>query len=309
MSDATDDRTKPSLPHPDADFYVLADNRRPMPRTTTVIDRGIGKPFLTTWAARLERESVLELVQTVLGEHVDEVRAKAVMKDLKGRLGRELACDTHKQEAAAFGTATHSLLEDHLREMAGLPTLERADEHETPPLVARAAQLAKDWLEAIAFEPDPAGIEERLWSEDEKIWSAGTADAFGTADLDRLLASVTWNRKYEVKEPPGSRVPLLVDWKTSKSVGVSHKVQIGAYLTYLIDRGRIDGPCYSCILRVAKTEEDATPLEAILIHPEEFARYGGAFRFIRRIFNFLSQEEDLERAQWRARRRAASAGG
>lgn len=309
MSDATDDTSKPSLPHPDADFYVLGKNRRPMPRTTTVIDRGIGKPFLTTWAARLERENVLEAVQTVLGEHVDEVRAKAVMKELKNRLGRELACDTRKQEAADFGTATHSLLEDHLRELAGLPALERAEEPETPPLVARAAQLAKDWLEAIAFEPDPAGIEERLWSEDEKIWSAGTADAFGTADLDRLLASVTWNRKYEVKEPPGSRVPLLVDWKTSKSVGVSHKVQIGAYITYLIDRGRIDAPCYSCILRVAKTEEDATPLEAVLIHPEEFARYGGAFRFIRRIFNFLSQEEDLERAQWRARRRSASAGG
>lgn len=310
MNDTNDDSEKPTLPHPDADFYVLGGNRRPMPRTTTVIDRGIGKPFLTTWAARLERETILKELQSILGEHVDEVRAKAVLKELKGRLGKELACDVHKQEAADFGTATHALLEDHLRGLAGLDSTERkSDESEPAPLVTRAAGFAKEWLEAIRFEPDPKGIEERLWSEDDRIWSAGTADAFGTADLDRLLAASTWNRKYEVKEPPGSRVPLLVDWKTSKSVGVSHKVQIGAYLTYLVERGRIDAPCYSCILRVAKTENETPPLEAMLIHPEEFARYGGAFRFIRRIFNFLAQEEELERSQWRARRRAASARG
>ncbi len=309
MSDATSGPRKPQLPHADADFYVLDGARRPMPRTTSVIDRGIGKPFLTTWAARLERDTVLDEVHTALGEHVDEVTAKAILRDVKKKLGKELACDVHKNVAADFGTATHALLEDHLREVAGLPPNERTSQEEPSPLVVRAAQLAKDWLRATGFEPDPEGIEERLWSEDERLWSAGTADAFGTVDLDRLLASSTWNRKYEVKEAPGSRVPLLVDWKTSKSVGVSHKVQIGAYITYMIERRRIDAPCYACILRVAKTEDDARPLEAILIHPEEFARYGGAFRFIRRIFNFLSQEEDLERAQWRARRRAASAGG
>ncbi|MDG2307127.1 MAG: hypothetical protein P8R42_21260 [Candidatus Binatia bacterium] len=308
MSEASNGPRKPKLPHADADFYVLDGERRPMPRTTTVIDRGIGKPFLTTWAAKLERQKVLEEVAAVLGKHLDEVRTKAVLRDVKKRLGRDLACDVQKQVAADFGTATHALLEDHLREKAALPGLDRTDEPEPEPLVTRAAGLAKDWLEAIAFEPDPEGIEERLWSEDERIWSAGTADAFGTADLDRLLARSTWNRKYEVKERPGSRVPLLVDWKTSKSIGVSHKVQAGAYLTYMIDRGRIQAPCYACILRVAKTEDDPMPLEAVLIHPAEFARYGGAFRYIRRIFNFLSQEEDLERAQWRARRRTASAG-
>jgi len=308
MGDATK-TPKPHLPHADADYYVLDGARRPMPRTTTVIDRGIGKPFLTAWAARLERETILEEVRAALREHVDEVRAAAVLRDVQKRLGKDLACDVHKQQAADFGTETHALLEDHLRARAGLPAIDRSEAGDPPPGVARAAQLAIEWLEAIAFEPDAEGIEERLWSEDDRLWSAGTADAFGTADLDRLIASSQWNRKYEVKETPGARVPLLVDWKTSKSVGVSHKVQIGAYLTYLVERGRIDAPCYACILRVAKTEEEATPLEAILIHPEEFARYGGAFRYIRRIFNFLSQEEDLERAQWRARRRAASAGG
>ncbi len=280
-----------------------------MPRTTSVIDRGIGKPFLTTWAARLERQTVLAHVGAALGEHLDEVRVKAVLRDVESRLGRDLACDVHKREAADFGTATHALLEDHLRERAGLASLARGDDEAPAPLVERAAGLAIEWLDAIAFEPHPDGIEERLWSEDDRLWSAGTADAFGTADLDRLLAASTWNRKFEVREPPGARVPLLVDWKTSKSVGVAHKVQIGAYVTYLLERGRIADPCYACILRIAKTEEDAMPLEAVLIHPEEFARYGGAFRFIRRIYNFLSQEEELERSQWRSRRRAASAGG
>ncbi len=308
MSDKPNRTRRPELPHPDADFYVLEGGRRPMPRTTTVIDRGIGKPFLTTWAARLEREAVLEDVRVALANHVDEVRAKAVLRELRERLDRDLACEIQKQQAADFGTATHALLEDHLRSRAGLPERERTDAENAPPMAERAAARAIEWLDAIAFEPDPAGIEERLWSEDERLWSAGTADAFGTADLDRLLASSNWNRKYEAGHAPGERVPLLVDWKTSKSIGVSHKVQIGAYLTYLVERGRLEAPCHACILRVAKTEDDPVPLEALLIHPDEFPRYGGAFRFIRRIFNFLAQEEELERSQWRARRRAAGAG-
>ena len=308
MSDATPEPPRPELPHEDADYYQLPGSRRPMPRTTTVIERGIGKPFLTTWAARLEREATLAALEATLSEHVDQVRAKAILRDVKKSLGKQLACDVHKQAAADFGTATHAQLEDHLRALAGLAPVPRTDQVAPPELVTKAAERAAAWLEAIAFEPDPRGIEERLWSEDDRLWSAGTADAFGTADLDRLLASSTWNRKCEVTEPPGSRVPLLVDWKTSKSIGVSHKVQIGAYLTYLVERGRIEAPCYACVLRVAKTADDPLPLEALLIHPSEFARYGGAFRFIRRIYNFLSQEEDLERAQWRARRRAASAG-
>ena len=166
-----------------------------MPRTTSVIDRGIGKPFLTTWAARLERETVLDEVGAVLAEQLDEVRAKAVLRDVKRRLGRDLACDTHKRVAADFGTATHALLEDHLRGKIGLPPLERADPEPPAPLVSRAAGFAIDWLEAIAFEPDPQGIEERLWSEDDRLWSAGTADAFGTADLDRLLAASPGRRR------------------------------------------------------------------------------------------------------------------
>jgi len=48
--------------------------------------------------------------------------------------------------------------------------------------------------------------------------------------------------------------------------------------------------------------EDRRPVEAVLIHPDEFARYGGAFRYIRRIFNFLDQEDTLERKYWRQSR-------
>ena len=296
---------RPELPHSDADYYVLDPSTPPMPRTTSVIDRGIGKPFLTTWAARLEREAVLEEVGRTLADHVDEVRSRAILKDLTERLPPDLACDVRKKEAADFGTDVHELLEDHLRARIGLPATREQEAREPAAMVARAAELAVAWLEAIDFVPDPQGIEERLWSEDERIWSAGTADAFGTADLDRLLATTTSNRRPQEDHPPGSRVPLLIDWKTSKSIGVAHKVQIGAYVTYMIERGRISEPCHACILRMPKSEKDKPRVEALLIHPSEFARYGGAFRLIRRIFNFLSQEEDLERKQWRARRRAA----
>lgn len=296
---------RPELPNPDSDVYVMGDGSRPMPRTTSVIDRGIGKPFLTTWAARLEREAVLDEVGRTLADHVDEVRARAILKDLSERLPRDLACDAHKKEAADFGTEVHEILEDRLRARIGLPPGEGREAKEPSALAVRAADLAVAWLDAIDFVPDAAGIEERLWSEDERIWSAGTADAFGTADLDRLLAATTSNRKLKQDSPAGSRVPLLIDWKTSKSINVSHKVQIGAYIRYMIDRGRLSEPCHACILRMPKFEKDEPAVEALLIQPTEFAHYGGAFRLIRRIFNFLSLEDELERTQWRARRRAA----
>ena len=303
---STDRPSSPRLPHADADHYILDGHAKPMPRTTTVIDRGIGKPFLTTWAARLERESLLEEMTRTLGDHVDEETAKRVLADMRRRIPGEFACNVQRDAAAQFGSATHAILEDHLRDLVGLAPLERSADNEPPPPAEQAARRAIAWLDAISFEPHPDGIETRLWSEDDHLWSAGTADAFGTAELASLLENATWNRRLRVEEDPSARVPLLIDWKTSNSVGVSHKVQMGAYMTYLIEQKRLTEPCYACILRVARTEEDPHPLEALLIHPQEFARYGGAFRFIRRIYNFLSQEEELERAQWRRRRAAAS---
>lgn len=309
-------RAKPELPSPNADHYRLEGSDRPMPRTTSVIDRGIGKPFLTKWAGRLERERMLAELADVLGAHLEDEQASTVLADFEQRLASDPYCEVEKQVAAEFGTAAHALVEQYLlgrlagEAAAGVAVAGGEEAAEggavDAALVRRAADLAIEWFEAVEFEPDPLGIEERLWSEDPQLWSAGTADAFGTANLARLVEHSRWNRAPgdagASSMDPDLRVPLLVDLKTSKSIGVSHKVQTAAYLTYLVERGRLEAPCISCILRVAKTEADRQPVEALLIHPEEFARYGGAFRFIRRLYNFFSQEETLERRHWREKR-------
>ena len=294
----------PRLPNPDADHYRLPGSDRPMPRTTSVIDRGIGKPFLTKWAGNLERQRVMAELEALMAEELDPEQATALVARLQARLAREPYCEVEKNAAGAFGTAAHGLVEAHLRERLGLPPETESPGPDRPgfdpELVARAGQLAIDWLDAVGFEPDPEGVEERLWSVDEHLWSAGTADAFGTANLAGLIAHSSWNRPpKEVDVAPDLRVPVLIDLKTSKSIGVAHKVQTAAYVTYLLERKRIEAPCHTCILRVATTADDRRPTEAILIHPDEFIRYGSAFRFIRRIYNFLSQEEVLERKYWR----------
>ena len=314
-------RLAPKLPNPNADHYRLEGSERPMPRTTAVIDRGIGKPFLTKWAAKLERTQMLAELNDVLGEYLDESRASEVLAAFEARLESDPYCEVTKRAAGDFGTAAHALVEEYLRarleEGSGRTTgvveatnavrIAADAAPEESPLVERAARLAIEWFEAVEFEPDPRGIEERLWSEDPQLWSAGTADAFGTANFAKLTAHARWNRPPTGKTGADGadanlRVPLLIDLKTSKSIGVSHKVQAAAYLTYMVELGRIEAPCISCILRVAKTEQDREPVEALLIHPEEYARYGGAFRFIRRLYNFQTQEESLERRHWREKR-------
>ena len=305
---SSENRRIPHLPNPDADHYRLEGSDRPMPRTTAVIDQGIGKPFLTKWAGNLERKAILAELGDLLSEDLDPDTSADLVARLKKRLSPEPYCEVEKNAAGTFGTVVHGMVENYLLASLGgragepaeieMPTDPRFD----PELAARAGQLAIDWLEAVGFEPDPQGVEERLWSEDQHLWSAGTADAFGTANLSKMVAHSHWNRPQTEAIDPERRVPVLIDLKTSKSIGVSHKVQTAAYVTYLIERGRIEAPCHTCILRVAKTAEDRRPTEAVLIHPDEFPRYGGAFRYIRRIFNFLSQEDQLERAYWRQSR-------
>ncbi len=291
----------PQLPHPDADHYILAGSERPMPRTTSVIDRTLGKPFLSRWAGRLERDTILAELYLVLAEEIEPARARDIVKRLRTRLPTEPFCEVEKQTAGAFGTATHALVEAHLRTRLAQELGPEPTPTTTEPRVERAARLAIEWFDAVEFEPDPRGIEVRLWSADENLWSAGTADAFGTAHLGRLIAHSRWNRPAPEPTSLDQRVPVLVDLKTSKSIGVAHKIQTAAYVAYLLEHGRIEAPCHSCILRVARREDDLHPTEALLIHPDEFPRYGGAFRFLRRIYNFVTQEEVLERQHWRAR--------
>jgi len=298
----------PRLPNPDADHYRLDGSDRPMPRTTSVIDKGIGKPFLAKWAGNLERKTMLAELSDLLAEEMDPETSAALVARFEQRLAPEPYCEVEKKSAGVFGTAVHGLVENYLLDRLGDSPQEDVSMDKAvaagfdPELIARAGQLAIDWLEDVDFQPDPQGVEERLWSEDQHLWSAGTADAFGTANLARMAAASHWNRPPSGEIDPAMRVPVLIDLKTSKSIGVSHKVQTAAYVTYLIERGRIEAPCHTCILRVAKTMEDRRPVEAVLIHPDEFARYGGAFRYIRRIFNFLDQEDTLERKYWRQSR-------
>ncbi len=291
----------PQLPHPDADHYRIDGSERPMPRTTSVIDRTLGKPFLSRWAGRLERDTILAELAVVLAEEIEPARARAIVARLRKRLPADPFCEVEKNTAGAFGTATHALVEAHLRARLGNQLAPEPAPASTEPQVERAARLAVEWFDAVEFEPDPRGIEIRLWSADENLWSAGTADAFGTAHLGRMIAHSRWNRPAADPATTDQRVPVLVDLKTSKSIGVAHKIQTAAYVAYLLEQGRIEAPCHTCILRVARHENDPRPTEALLIHPDEVLRYGGAFRFLRRIYNFVTQEEVLERQHWRAR--------
>ena len=95
----------PRLPNPDADHYRLDGSDRPMPRTTSVIDKGIDKPFLTKWAGNLERKTMLAELSDLLSEEMDPETSAALVARFEQRLAPEPYCEVEKKSAGVFGTA------------------------------------------------------------------------------------------------------------------------------------------------------------------------------------------------------------
>lgn len=182
--------------------------------SVTTFLQAVPKPFLVGWAARKERELVIEAA----------VRLGTVTRaTLTAALPASLAHETELDVAGELGSEAHALIEWWLRgEIGPRPTARAGAEI--------AFRAARRWAESVHLEP--IFCEQEVWSSE---WGfAGTMDVF---------AWLTYQ---------GKRRRALVDWKTSKRYYPEHGLQNAAYVTALAEMGHCDETVLGAIVQLPK---------------------------------------------------------
>jgi hypothetical protein len=128
---------------------------KPIPGVTTIIGKGLPKPALTYWSAKMVAEFVADQPEQV--EALRNMGRGPMVAALKGVPWQA------RDEAAVRGTAVHAIAEDviHGREV------------DVPEHLAAYVEGYVRWLDAFAVEPvlTEFKVANRQW------WYAGTADA------------------------------------------------------------------------------------------------------------------------------------
>jgi hypothetical protein len=201
------------------------------PSVTTILSV-INKPALMQWAAKMEREMVLEASATL---YLD-VRKTKKMSDLgwrtalNERLGRMKASQKELAKASEIGSQAHEWIEWQIKSQL-------LHEVGPCPVIGPAAMLAvsawQRWKNSVSFKP--LLCEQPVWSEYYEY--AGTMD---------LLAEVNGE-------------PMLLDWKTGKRIYEEAYLQNAAYRFALEEMGLVphtDERIKGMIVRLPKIEGD-----------------------------------------------------
>lgn len=205
--------------------------------SVTTYLQAVPKPQLVGWAARRERELVVDAA----------VRLGTVTKaTLTAQLPASFAHEIELDVAGELGSEAHALVEWWLRGEIG-PAPEAREG-------ARCAfRAARRWAESVQLEP--IFCEQTVWSEE---WGyAGTMD---------LFAWLTYQ---------GRRWKALLDWKTSRRYYPEHGLQNAAYVTALDEMGHCkSNETLGVVVRLPKDADGdahATYLEPP--HAERFRRF------------------------------------
>jgi hypothetical protein len=198
------------------------------PSVTTVL-QVIGKPALVPWAAKVERELVMEMSSRLYQKVAvlpEPMSPPQWILSLEQLLGKEKAHVKELAKAGEIGSQVHALIEFTLR-------MELLEKVGPSPALETKAQFAyaswQKWRQTVNFKP----LQVEFTVVSHKYGYAGTAD---------LLAEV-------------NGVLTLVDWKTGKSVYREAHLQNAAYRNAVREMGL--GDCtQGLILRLPKAETD-----------------------------------------------------
>jgi hypothetical protein len=185
-------------PQPPHEFEVIS--------TTSAINAGLAKPFLTNWAAKLVAETAVEDLD-IVQRMVDKGDAQGAVAHLKGAPYRK------RQAAADRGTLVHAALEAYI---AGKkPTedelKEQFNEAGVPSKLWKSTRLMVDGLIEFMFDEEP----DIIWTE-STVYSRQHGYA-GTADVIARM------------RVGGSVVPVILDVKTSKAIYDEVALQLASY--------------------------------------------------------------------------------
>lgn len=234
----------------------------------------IGKPALINWAAKTEREMVVEAAAN-LWEDVPLVGKKmsrpAYIATLTERIGKTKAHQKELAKAGEIGSQAHALIEWNLRKELGQTV---GPEPRIADKALWAFMAYEDWRKKSGLKP--LAIEQTVWSTTHRY--AGTMDVFGEVLI----------------EPHGTCVAVL-DWKTGKGIYDEALLQNAAYVQALIEMGHAKPPVYGVIVRLPKVETDPD-FEVLPIAAHEQPALFDAFLAVKRLWGWLQVREEAREA-------------
>lgn len=208
-------------------FYETPDGKR-YPSVTTILSC-VGKPALINWAAKIERELVLETSADLYCDcpTAPKMSRVAWLTTMGNRLGKSRAHQRMLSKAGDIGSQVHALIEWTLRarlcEQPG----------PSPSITSDKAQWAfscwQNWSKSVDLKP--IAVEQVVYSEMHGY--AGTMD---------LLALVNGQA-------------TVLDWKTGKAVYNEAHLQNAAYRYAIREMGHGD-PKQGLVVRLPKVDTD-----------------------------------------------------
>lgn len=232
----------------------------------------VGKPALINWAAKQEREMVVEAAAS-LWEDVPTTGKKmsrvAYVATLTDRIGKTKAHQKELAKASEIGSQLHAMVEWNLRKELG------QEVGPAPKLSDKASwsfMVYEDWRKKTKLTPKR--IEQVVWSTHHEY--AGTMDLLATIQL----------------EPYGECVAVL-DWKTGKAIYSEALLQNAAYCRALVEMGHLTEIPYGVIVRFPKVETDPEP-DVRVITPTQHKNLFMTFLAVKALWEW-QQEQDKER--------------
>jgi hypothetical protein len=209
-------------------FYQTPDGE--FPSVTTILS-SIGKPALINWAAKTEREFVLEAAANLYEDAHDtpKMARPTFITTLLSRLGKEKAHTKEIAKASAIGSQVHALIEWTMRakllqKVGPAPSIS--------PKGMWAFSVFEKWSSRVGLKPFL--IEQTVYSS-----------TYGYAGTMDLLAEIEGKL-------------TVVDWKTGKAIYLEAHLQNAAYRHALREMGHGDAE-QGIIVRLPKDEKDPEP--------------------------------------------------
>lgn len=218
-------------------FYEIDNELYP---SVTNILSCINKPALVNWAAKVEREMVVEASTELYLDCPANVKMSAASwkMSLSSRLGKLKASQKELAKASEIGSQVHALIEWGLKG-------ELCYDAGPSPRICDQAQWAymawEDWRKTHKVKP--ITVEQVVWSH--KYGYAGTLDLL--AEVDGFLT--------------------VVDWKTGKAVYSEAHLQNAAYRQAIREMGHGDPVC-GMVVRLPKNVDDPE-FEVVTAKPEK----------------------------------------
>ena len=234
------------------------------PSVTTIL-QAVGKPALVPWAAKQEREMVLQAAAD-LYEDLSPTAPKMIravfLSTLTARLSKVRAYLKELAVASEIGSQVHALIEWNLRrelEQTVGPEPKISDKG------LWAFMVYEEWRKAHQFMPRQ--IEQVVYSRRHQY--AGTMDWDGTVEA----------------------VFTVGDWKSGKAIYAEALLQNAAYVHALIEMGHATPPVQGCIVRLPKVETDPEP-DVRLIPWDAVEAHFAAFLAVKELWSWLQTQKE-----------------